>query len=134
MFSLRKVLATGVMLALFPVVAQTGTAAPTQPATAPTCGTQPVTLNAYFETGFDLPFKLSDEFTKEYPNVTWNISQDQFANLIRYRAGNRSRALLSGNTCREHDGPNSHSRCLPPKIQENSHLHTPPRRLNRTED
>src|SRR5579871_5944209 len=91
MFSLRKVLATGVMLALFPVVAQTGTAAPTQPATAPTCGTQPVTLNAYFETGFDLPFKLSDEFTKEYPNVTWNISQDQFANLI-----NETPRLLSG--------------------------------------
>jgi raffinose/stachyose/melibiose transport system substrate-binding protein len=39
-------------------------------------------LNGYFETGFDLPFKLSAEFTKEYPNVTWNISQDQFANLI----------------------------------------------------
>jgi raffinose/stachyose/melibiose transport system substrate-binding protein len=41
-----------------------------------------VVLNGYFETGFDLPFKLSAEFTKEYPNVTWNISQDQFANLI----------------------------------------------------
>jgi raffinose/stachyose/melibiose transport system substrate-binding protein len=39
-------------------------------------------LNGYFETGFDLPFQLSTEFTKEYPNVTWNISQDQFANLI----------------------------------------------------
>jgi raffinose/stachyose/melibiose transport system substrate-binding protein len=39
-------------------------------------------LNGYFETGFDLPFKLSEEFTNEYPNVTWKISQDQFANLI----------------------------------------------------
>jgi raffinose/stachyose/melibiose transport system substrate-binding protein len=39
-------------------------------------------LNAYFETGFDLPFKLSEEFTKQYPNVTWDIKQDQFANLI----------------------------------------------------
>ena len=56
------------------------TMAPT--AAAPTCGTAPVVLNGYFETGFDLPFKLSEEFTKEYPNVTWNISQDQFANLI----------------------------------------------------
>src|SRR5256885_11074716 len=46
------------------------------------CGTSPVTLNAYFETGFDLPFKLSDEFTKQYPNVKWDIKQDQFANLI----------------------------------------------------
>ena len=47
----------------------------------PNCGTAPVVLNGYFETGFDLPFNLSTEFTKEYPNVTWNISQDQFANL-----------------------------------------------------
>jgi len=78
------------------------TAAPTQvpatqaptavpPAATPNCGTQPVVLNAYFETGFDLPFKLSDEFTKEYPNVTWNISQDQFSNLI-----NETPRLLSG--------------------------------------
>ena len=36
----------------------------------------------YFETGFDIPFKLAEEFTKQYPNVTWDIKQDQFANLI----------------------------------------------------
>ena len=30
-------------------------------------------MNAYFETGFDLPFKLSEEFTKQFPNVTWDI-------------------------------------------------------------
>jgi len=46
------------------------------------CGTSPVKLNAYFETGFDLPFKLSEEFTKQFPNVTWDIKQDQFTNLI----------------------------------------------------
>ena len=51
-------------------------------AAGPTCGTDPVVLNAYFETGFDIPFKLSEEFTKQYPNVTWNISQDQFSNLM----------------------------------------------------
>src|SRR4029079_9950953 len=51
-------------------------------AAGPTCGADPVELNAYFETGFDLPFKLSDEFTKQYPNVTWKISQDQFTNLM----------------------------------------------------
>src|SRR3954471_10386404 len=60
-------------------------------ASGPTCGTEPVTLNAYFETGFDLPFKLSDEFTKQFPNVTWDIKQDQFANLI-----NETPRLLSG--------------------------------------
>jgi raffinose/stachyose/melibiose transport system substrate-binding protein len=67
--------------------------APSASATAagPTCGTDPVELNAYFETGFDLPFKLSDEFTKQYPNVTWKISQDQFTNLM-----NATPRLLSG--------------------------------------
>ncbi len=77
-------------------VQATNTTAPTAAATAPTaagptCGTQPVTLNAYFETGFDIPFKLSDEFTKQYPNVTFNIKQDQFSNLI-----NETPRLLSG--------------------------------------
>jgi len=56
-----------------------------------TLGTGPIVLNAYFETGFDLPFKLAEEFTKQYPNVTWNIKQDQFANLI-----NETPRLLSG--------------------------------------
>ncbi|HLO28280.1 MAG TPA: hypothetical protein VK249_04045 [Anaerolineales bacterium] len=69
------------------------TAAPTEPAAAagPNCGTDPVVLNAYFETGFDIPFKLSEEFTKQYPNVTWDIKQDQFTNLI-----NETPRLLSG--------------------------------------
>ena len=51
-------------------------------ASAPSCGTDPVVLNAYFETGFDIPFKLSEEFTKQFPNVTWDIKQDQFTNLM----------------------------------------------------
>jgi len=55
------------------------------------CGTDPVTLNAVFETGFDLPFELADEFTNQYPNVTFDINQDQFANLI-----NTTPRLLSG--------------------------------------
>jgi len=69
------------------------TAAPTEaPAAAtPSCGTDPVVMNAYFETGFDLPFKLSDEFTKQFPNVTWDIKSDQFTNLI-----NETPRLLSG--------------------------------------
>ena len=76
--------------------------ASTQPSTAPSasaaaagpsCGTDPVVLNAYFETGFDLPFKLSDEFTKQFPNVTWKISQDQFTNLM-----SATPRLLSGDT------------------------------------
>jgi raffinose/stachyose/melibiose transport system substrate-binding protein len=64
--------------------APAATEAPTVAAApaGPNCGTDPVVLKATFETGFDIPFKLSDEFTKQYPNVTWDISQDQFANLI----------------------------------------------------
>ncbi len=62
-----------------------------QTTSGPTCGTQPVKLNAYFETGFEIPFKLADEFTKQYPNVTWDIKQDQFTNLI-----NETPRLLSG--------------------------------------
>ncbi|PKN90506.1 MAG: ABC transporter substrate-binding protein, partial [Chloroflexi bacterium HGW-Chloroflexi-7] len=59
------------------------TTAPTEAAsTTPSCGTEPVVLKATFETGFDIPFKLAEEFTKQFPNVTWDISQDQFANLI----------------------------------------------------
>jgi raffinose/stachyose/melibiose transport system substrate-binding protein len=55
------------------------------------CGKDPVVLNAYFETGFDIPFKLAEEFTKQYPNVTWDIKQDQFSNLI-----NETPRLLAG--------------------------------------
>jgi raffinose/stachyose/melibiose transport system substrate-binding protein len=58
---------------------------------APNCGTEPVTLNAVFETGFDLPFRLAEEFSNQFPNVTFDISQDQFANLI-----NSTPRLLSG--------------------------------------
>ncbi|MBN2469821.1 MAG: carbohydrate ABC transporter substrate-binding protein [Anaerolineae bacterium] len=57
----------------------------------PNCGTDPVTLRGYFETGFDLPLRLAEEFTNQYPNVTWDISQDQFTNLI-----NSTPRLLSG--------------------------------------
>jgi raffinose/stachyose/melibiose transport system substrate-binding protein len=45
----------------------------------PTCGTSPVTMAGYFETGFPLPKALTAEFTKQFPNVTWNIREDQFA-------------------------------------------------------
>lgn len=60
-------------------------------AEGPSCGSEPVVLKASFETGFDIPFKLAEEFTNQYPNVTWDIDQDQFANLI-----NSTPRLLSG--------------------------------------
>jgi raffinose/stachyose/melibiose transport system substrate-binding protein len=60
---------------------------------APTCGADPVVLNSYFETGFPLPTKLSEEFTKQFPNVTFNIKEDQFKNLME----NSPRVLAGDN-------------------------------------
>jgi raffinose/stachyose/melibiose transport system substrate-binding protein len=45
----------------------------------PTCGKEPVTLSGYFETGFPMPKALTEEFSKQFPNVTWDIREDQFA-------------------------------------------------------
>jgi raffinose/stachyose/melibiose transport system substrate-binding protein len=39
-------------------------------------------MKAVFETGWDMPTQLTEEFTKQFPNVTWDISMEQFANLI----------------------------------------------------
>ena len=69
------------------VAAPSGSGTPsTQPsastATRPDCGTEPVELNAVFETGFPTVPALADEFSKQYPNVTFKVTQDQFANLI----------------------------------------------------
>jgi raffinose/stachyose/melibiose transport system substrate-binding protein len=89
MFSKRKLFSILVVLAVLTLTAPTLYLVTAQ--SAPSCGTDPVTLNAYFETGFDLPFKLSDEFAKQFPNVTWDIKQDQFTNLI-----NSTPRLLAG--------------------------------------
>lgn len=55
------------------------TAATAGAAAKPTCGTAPVTLSGYFETGFPMPKALTTEFTKQYPNVRFRIREDQFA-------------------------------------------------------
>ncbi len=55
------------------------------------CGTAPVTMDAYIETGFQVPNSLMAEFTKQYPNVKWNIRQDQFAVITQ----NAPRVLAS---------------------------------------
>ena len=68
--------------------AQTGIAV-----AAPSCGTDPVVLNAYFETGFPLPSRLAEEFTKQFPNVTFEIKEDQFQNLME----NSPRVLAGDN-------------------------------------
>lgn len=45
----------------------------------PTCGKEDVTVSGYFETGFPMPKALTDEFSRQFPNVTWDIREDQFA-------------------------------------------------------
>lgn len=64
-----------------------GTAAPTSSAPAggaeATCGEEDVVLSAYIETGFALPKELFDEFTAQYPNVTFDVREDQFAVLTQ---------------------------------------------------
>ena len=50
-------------------------------------------LNSYFETGFPLPTELSKEFTKQFPNVTFNIKEDLFQTLME----NSPRVLAGDN-------------------------------------
>lgn len=66
--------------------ASSGGIASSAAAATPDCGTAPVTLNAYFETGFPLPKTLTEEFTKQFPNVTWKIREDQFAVITQNAA------------------------------------------------
>ena len=49
------------------------------PTFAAACGTAPVTMQGYFETGFPDIIDLTPEFTKQYPTVKWNVREDQFA-------------------------------------------------------
>jgi hypothetical protein len=54
-------------------------ASPAAPSAVPNCGTKPVMMQGYFETGFPDIIDLTKEFTRQYPNVKWRIRQDQFA-------------------------------------------------------
>lgn len=46
---------------------------------ATNCGTKPVTLHGYFETGFPDVVDLTKLFTKQHPSVRWTIREDPFA-------------------------------------------------------
>jgi raffinose/stachyose/melibiose transport system substrate-binding protein len=65
------------------VLAASGVASASRSAAAPTfaatCGTKPVTIEGYFETGFPDIVDLTNEFTRQHPSVKWHIRQDQFA-------------------------------------------------------
>jgi raffinose/stachyose/melibiose transport system substrate-binding protein len=74
-----------------PVAAQEGSPPGDATLPAPNCGTEPVELLAYFETGFPFQQALADEFSRQFSNVTWNIREDQFSNLMT-----QTPRLLSG--------------------------------------
>ena len=73
------------LLAAF--VAESSGAATTVRTAAPTfaqaCGTQPVTLQGYFESGFPDITDLTTAFTKQYPTATWNVREDPFATITQ---------------------------------------------------
>ena len=54
-------------------------AASASPTFQSACGTKPLTMQGYFETGFPDVIDLANEFTRQYPNVKWHIRQDPFA-------------------------------------------------------
>ncbi|WDZ83939.1 ABC transporter substrate-binding protein [Micromonospora cathayae] len=56
-------------------------------------GTEPIKLEMYAETGFPLAKALADEFTKQHPNVTFNVREDQFTVIVE----NAPRVLASDN-------------------------------------
>ena len=56
-------------------------------------GTEPITLEMYAETGFPLAKALADEFTKQHPNVRFNVREDQFTVIVE----NAPRVLGSDN-------------------------------------
>ncbi|MET8280690.1 extracellular solute-binding protein [Micromonospora sp. NPDC005174] len=56
-------------------------------------GTGPVTLQMYAETGFPLAKALADEFSKQHPNVTFTIREDQFTVIVE----NAPRVMASDN-------------------------------------
>jgi raffinose/stachyose/melibiose transport system substrate-binding protein len=76
--------ATAAPATVAPATAVPATEVPTEPpeAALPNCGTEPVVMKVTFETGWDMPTLLTEEFKKQFPNVTWDISMEQFANLI----------------------------------------------------
>ncbi|WP_382308544.1 ABC transporter substrate-binding protein [Herbiconiux sp. UC225_62] len=77
--------ATSAVLLLGLAACAPGTSAPaTQAAGAVSteAPTEDITITIQDETGFPVTSDLADEFTKQYPNVTFDIKRDSFQNLL----------------------------------------------------
>ncbi len=59
------------------------TAKVSSPTFASACGTRPVTLQGYFESGFPDITDLTTAFTKQYPSVKWKVREDPFATITQ---------------------------------------------------
>ena len=70
----------GLCLAASGAAAAKGASAPTF---AQACGTDPITMQGYFESGFPDITDLTSAFTKQYPSVTWNVREDPFATITQ---------------------------------------------------
>ena len=86
-----KLIALGSVAALAVGVLSGPTAA--NAAVSKTLTKKAITLTIADETGFPLTDKLSEEFTKQFPNVKFKINRDSFANLT----ANTPRLLASSN-------------------------------------
>jgi raffinose/stachyose/melibiose transport system substrate-binding protein len=83
---IRMLAALGAAVLLLSVAVVVATVVPASasnnaahPTLAKACGTKPVTMNAYIETGFQVPISLMNEFHRQFPSVKWKIRQDAFA-------------------------------------------------------
>jgi raffinose/stachyose/melibiose transport system substrate-binding protein len=56
-------------------------------------GSEQITLEMYAETGFPLAKALAEEFTKQHPNVKFNVREDQFTVIVE----NAPRVMASDN-------------------------------------
>jgi raffinose/stachyose/melibiose transport system substrate-binding protein len=88
----RSLVVIGSVSALF-LSALTGLNAASAASVSTTLTKKPITLVIADETGFPLTDKLSEEFTKQFPNVKFKINRDSFANLT----ANAPRLMASNN-------------------------------------
>lgn len=81
---LLLLLAAGTVLAISLVASGAAAAkGASTPTFAQACGTSPVTLNGYFESGFPDITDLTTAFTKQYPTAKWNVREDPFATITQ---------------------------------------------------
>ena len=75
--------AVGVLAACLAASGAAATKGASTPTFAQACGTAPITLQGYFESGFPDITDLTTAFTKQYPTAKWNVREDPFATITQ---------------------------------------------------